>query len=62
MAAYNGKGDLEPALRQAAQVPISAMEICVAHLEDLALLAEQGKRKLITDIAIAACLPQSALE
>ena len=37
MATYDGKGDLEPALRQAAQVPISAMEICVAHLEDLAL-------------------------
>ena len=61
-AAHDGKGDLSPALRQAALVPISAMEICIAHLEDLALLAEQGKRKLITDIAIAAYLLRSALE
>ena len=62
MATYDGKGDLEPALMQAAQVPISAMEICIAHLEDLALLAEPGNRKLTTDVAIAACPLRSALE
>ena len=62
MAAYKGDGDLENALRRAAQVPVNTIEICSSHIADLSLLAEQGNRNLITDVAIAACLLRAALE
>ena len=62
MAAYKGDGELELALRDAAEIPAKIIRICCAHVTDLLLLAERGNRNLISDVAIAASLFSSALE
>ena len=62
MAAYKGDGELELALREAAEVPINIVRICYSHVTDLFLLAERGNKNLISDVAIAASLFSSALE
>ena len=62
MAAYKGDGELELALREAAEIPAKIIRICYAHFTDLLLLAERGNRNLISDVAIAASLFSAALE
>lgn len=62
MAAYKGQGDLEPALHNAAQVPVDILTICASHLQDLELLENDGNKNLITDVAIAASLFRAAFE
>lgn len=62
MAAYKGDGELELALRDAAEIPAKIIRICCAHVTDLLLLAERGNRNLISDVAIAASLFSAALE
>ncbi|MBT4160699.1 MAG: cyclodeaminase/cyclohydrolase family protein [Gammaproteobacteria bacterium] len=62
MRAYKGEGDLEPALINAAQVPLEVISICRSHISDIELMMDIGNANLLTDVGIAASLIQSSLQ
>ncbi len=61
MKAYRGEAEKEPALAQAAMVPVQIITICAGRLEHLEFLAARGNANLISDVAIAALLFDAAI-
>ena len=61
MQSHGGKGDKQAALVAAASVPASIIHICADRLEHLEYLAAHGNVRLLSDVAIAALLLDSAV-
>ncbi len=62
MQAYRGDGDLLAAQHQAADVPAKVINLCLGQLDTLEYLAANGNANLISDVAIAALLMDSAIK
>jgi len=62
MKTFKGEGDRLSACRQAANIPMQVVEICLVHVEDLEYLSARGNPNLITDTAISSLLFDSALK